>query len=79
LGPDHASKIDTKPGATRHSRAANGYCQAHGGWYITARELANARMVWSFTIGDKAIDNNFHYKEQQEQLWSDPGSAATVV
>lgn len=37
---DYTSVNDTDKGATRDSRKTQGYCQAQGGWYITARELA---------------------------------------
>ena len=38
--PDYKSANDKDPGTTRDSRVNNGYCQAQGGWYITARDLA---------------------------------------
>lgn len=38
---DYTSKTDPAKGATRDERVKNGgYCQAQGGWYLTARELA---------------------------------------
>ncbi|MES2317295.1 MAG: serine hydrolase domain-containing protein [Pseudomonadota bacterium] len=104
--PDYASKSDLKAGATRDSRATNGYCQAQGGWYITARELAafvanfaatdtlvsgitrdkmydddkaNDRLVWSFTIGDKAIDNKFHYSQLAYMGGDHGGAHATIL
>ena len=51
--PDYASKNDTKAGATRDSRETNGYCQAQGGWYITARELA--AFVANFSATDLLV------------------------
>lgn len=38
--PDYTSAQDTAKGATRDAREINGYCQAQGGWYISARDLA---------------------------------------
>lgn len=51
--PDYKSVKDTGPGATRDSRANNGWCHAAGGWYITARELA--AFVANFNATDKLV------------------------
>jgi hypothetical protein len=104
--PDYSSKTDTKPGTTRDSRDANSYCQAQGGWYITARELAafvanfsatdllvtgatrdkmydddkaDERLVWSFTISDKLIDNKFHFKKLAYMGGDHGGAHATIL
>ncbi|NRR32837.1 serine hydrolase [Oxalobacteraceae bacterium] len=104
--PDYKSAGDDDKGTTRDSRASNGYCQAQGGWYITARELAafvanyhasntlvsgatrdklfdddqsNERMVWSFTIGDTAINEKFHYKSLPYMGGDHGGAHATIL
>lgn len=104
--PDYRFKGDTAKGATRDSRNTNGYCQAQGGWYITARELAafvanfdatqtlvshslrdklfndddaDKRLVWSFTIADKAIDDKFHYSQLPYMGGDHGGAHASIV
>ena len=51
--PDYNSANDTNPGTTRDSRMNNSYCQAQGGWYITARELA--AFVANFDATEKLV------------------------
>lgn len=104
--PDYKSATDNGKGSTRDSRAANGHCQAQGGWYISSRELAhfvnnfdatatlvseqtrtamyndakqNDRLVWSFTISDPVITENFGNKALPYMGGDHGGAHATIL
>ncbi|MGH9752867.1 MAG: serine hydrolase [Blastocatellia bacterium] len=74
--PDYKSATDTGKGSTRDSRATNGYCQAQGGWYITARELAAFVANFNATntlVSEQTRDLMFDDDNQNERLvWSFP-------
>jgi hypothetical protein len=80
--PDHHSAYDTYKGTTRDSRSTHGYCQAQGGWYITARELAafvaNFRAT-NTLVSQQTRDLMFDDDNQNERLvWSFTISDASI-
>jgi hypothetical protein len=72
--PDYVSATDTANGMTRDSRVSGGYCQAQGGWYIAARDLA--AFVANFNATDTLVsrrtrDLMFDDDDSNERLvWS---------